>query len=191
MLQRMTLVQVIGPKEDLGGVVDLLYRLGTVHLEEVHRSGVHGEVLRRMEARRGEEAAQVLAKVGGILQALPKVISSLPEQAALTGELRSMKDGEIVKRANRVISAIESTTGTLATRKSDLESTIANLAGTLRSSSGYARSRSSSPVLQGFEVTVILIQKEFAEVIDVIRDTLGEITRNQYESSPLTWMIKR
>ena len=127
MLQRMTMVQVIGPKEDLGGVVDLLYRLGSVHLEEVHRSGIHGEVIRRMEAKRGEEASQVLAKVGGILQALPKVKSSLPDQAVLTGEVRSMKDGELVKRANRVINAIESTTGTLATRKSDLEFTIANL----------------------------------------------------------------
>jgi len=181
MLQRMTKIQVIGPKEDLGGVVDLLYRLGTVHLEEVHRSGVHGDVLRRMEARRGEEAPQVLAKVGGILQALPKVTGSLPEKVALTGELRSMKDGEIVRRANRAIGAIESTTGNLATRKSDLEFTIANLGRYAKIIERIRPLEEQLPVLQGFEVTVILIQKEFAEVIDVIRDTLGEITRNQYE----------
>jgi V/A-type H+-transporting ATPase subunit I len=181
MLQRMTMVQVIGPKEDLGGVVDLLYRLGTVHLEEVRRSGVHGDVLRRMEARTGGEVPQVLAKIGGILQALPKITGSVPGQAVLTGELRSMTDRELVRRANRVISAIETTTGTLATRKADLEFTIANLSRYAKIIERIRPLEEQLPVLEGFEVTVILIQKEFAEVLDLIRDTLGEITRNQYE----------
>ena len=33
MLQKMKRIQVIGPKEELGRVVDLLYRAGTIHLE--------------------------------------------------------------------------------------------------------------------------------------------------------------
>ncbi len=181
MLQKMTMVQVIGPKEDLGGVVDLLYLLGTVHLEEVRRSGVHGDGLRRMEVRRGEEGSQVLVKIGGILQALPKITSTVPEEASVSGELRSLKDGELIKEANRVISAIGSTTGTLATRKADLEFTIANLGRYAKIIERIRPLEEQLPVLQGFEVTVILIQKEFAEVIDVIRDTLGEITRNQYQ----------
>ena len=33
MLQAMKRIQVIGPKSELGHVVDLLYEAGTIHLE--------------------------------------------------------------------------------------------------------------------------------------------------------------
>jgi V/A-type H+-transporting ATPase subunit I len=181
MLQRMTKVQMIGPKEDLGGVVDLLYRLGTVHLEEVRRDGVQGDLLRRMGAKRGDEISQVLVKIGGILQALPKISENKDLQASLTADLRAMKDEDLVRKANQVILALESTTRELATRKSDLEFSIANLGRYARIIERIRPLEEQLPVLQGFEVTVILIQREFSEVIDVIRDALGEITRNQYE----------
>ena len=37
------------------------------------------------------------------------------------------------------------------------------------------------PKLEGFEVTVLLIQKEFRDVIDIIRNALAEITKKQFE----------
>jgi len=37
------------------------------------------------------------------------------------------------------------------------------------------------PKLEGFEVTVLLVQKEFRDVIDIIRDALAEITKKQFE----------
>jgi len=40
---------------------------------------------------------------------------------------------------------------------------------------------SQLPSLEGFEVTVILIQREFRDVLDIIKNTLVEITRNQFE----------
>jgi V/A-type H+-transporting ATPase subunit I len=181
MLQKMVKVQVIGPKEDLGGVVDLLYRLGTIHLEEARRTGVQGDTVRRMEARRGEELSQVLLRIGGILQALPAVHRVEAAQPNLTAELQAGKDEDLIRRANRVIGTLESMTRDLATRKSDLEFTIANLSRYARIIERIRPLEEQLPVLQGFEVTVILIQKEFAEAIDVIRDALSEITRNQYE----------
>jgi len=37
------------------------------------------------------------------------------------------------------------------------------------------------PILEGFEVTVILIQREFREVLDFLKNTLGDITKKQFE----------
>ncbi|HTY53419.1 MAG TPA: V-type ATPase 116kDa subunit family protein [Methanomicrobiales archaeon] len=181
MLQRMVKIQVVGPKEDLGGVVDLLYRLGTIHLEEVKRTGVYGEQVRRMEARRGEELSQAFARVGGILQALPRMPVEKAGQASLVSELRAARDEELVKRANQVIGSLEAKTRDLVTRKSDLESAIANAGRYARIIERIRPLEEQLPVLEGFEVTVILIQKEFAEVLDLVRDRLSEITRNQYE----------
>jgi V/A-type H+-transporting ATPase subunit I len=40
---------------------------------------------------------------------------------------------------------------------------------------------SQLPILEGFEVTVILILREFREVLDFIKNALGEITKKQFE----------
>ncbi|HUK38194.1 MAG TPA: V-type ATPase 116kDa subunit family protein [Methanomicrobiales archaeon] len=172
---------MIGPKEDLGGVVDLLYRLGTVHLEEVRRTGIEGDPVRRMEVKRGEELSQLLVRIGGILQALPAIPIPEGEGKARIAELRAERDDALAGKAKQVIGSLESVTRDLAAKKSDHEFTIANLGRYARIIERIRPLEEQLPVLQGFEVTVILIQKEFAEAIDVIRDTLGEITRNQYE----------
>ena len=41
------------------------------------------------------------------------------------------------------------------------------------------------PALEGFEVTILLIQREHAEVLDLIRKELGIITDNQFEMSSM------
>jgi len=49
MLQKMMKIQVIGPQEDLHNVMDLLYRKGTVQIEDATAEGtVGGVMLRRM-----------------------------------------------------------------------------------------------------------------------------------------------
>ena len=107
VLQKMTKVQIIGPKEDLGGVVDLLYRLGTIHLEDARQAGIHGDAVRRMEAGRGEELSQLLVRVGAVLQALPTLPEDRPAQAALVADLRQKNDSELARKAAEVISQLE------------------------------------------------------------------------------------
>jgi V/A-type H+-transporting ATPase subunit I len=182
MLQKMTKVQVVGPKKDLQTVVDILYHTGTVHLEDISKTITPGDtILRRLEMAKGGETATLLVKLGGIILALPKTESNAGEQARLAEDLQRKNPEELTARASQVIDQLESTTRDLAAKKSDLDLTLSSLTRYEKIIEKIQPLESQLPVLEGFEVTVLLIQKEFREVLEYIQAALREITRNQFE----------
>jgi V/A-type H+-transporting ATPase subunit I len=182
MLQKMTKIQVIGPKDDLHSTVDLLYNLGTVHLEDVSTTIAPGDtMLRRVKAGPRADVAGSLVKVSGMFNLLPTMPINEALRTQIYEGLRWQNDEELVNEANQVISELETTTKELATRKSDLEFTLTNLAHYEQVIEKLQPLEAQLPVLEGFEVTVILIQQEFKEVLDIIRAALTEITHNQFE----------
>jgi V/A-type H+-transporting ATPase subunit I len=182
MLQTMNKIQVIGPKKDLDSVVDVLYDVGTVHLEDISKTISPGDtILRRMEAQSGVEISNALVKIAGIFHTLPSIEENTVQQAQLYEELRWKSHEELVERANQVTAELDTTTRELAARKSDIEFTLSSLARYEQVIEKLQPLESQLPVLEGFEVTVILIQREFRDVLDLIRSALAEITRNQFE----------
>ncbi len=182
MLQKMNKIQVIGPKKDLDSVVDVLYDVGTVHLEDVSKTISPGDtILRRMEAQSGVEISNALVKIAGIFHTLPSIEENKVQQAQLYEELRLKSHEELVERANQVTAELDTTTRELAARKSDIEFTLSSLARYEQVIEKLQPLESQLPVLEGFEVTVILIQREFKDVLDIVRSALTEITRNQFE----------
>jgi V/A-type H+-transporting ATPase subunit I len=182
MLQKMSKVQVVGPKKDLQTVVDILYHTGTVHLEDISKTITPGDtILRRLDMEKGGETAALLVKIGGIIQALPKTGEDAAKQAALLEEIHRMNHGGLILRANGVINRLETTTRDLATKKSDLELNLGSLSRYEKIIEKIQPLESQLPVLEGFEVTVLLIQKEFREVLEYIQAALREITKNQFE----------
>ncbi|MDD1662498.1 MAG: V-type ATP synthase subunit I [Methanomicrobiales archaeon] len=182
MLQKMTKVQVVGPKKDLQSVVDILYHAGTVHLEDISKTITPGDsILRRLDMGKGNETATLLMKIGGIILALPKTEGNAGEQARLYDDLQRKNPEEMSARANQLIDQLESVTRDLATKKSDLELNIGSLSRYEKILEKIQPLESQLPVLEGFEVTVLLIQKEFREVLEYIQSALREITRNQFE----------
>jgi V/A-type H+-transporting ATPase subunit I len=182
MLQKMTKIQVIGPKDDLHSTVDLLYNLGTVHLEDVSTTIAPGDtMLRRVKAGPKADVTGALVKVSGMFHLLPTTPINEELRAQTYEGLRWKNDEELVKEATQVISELETTTKELATRKSDLEFTLTNLAHYEQVIEKLQPLEAQLPTLEGFEVTVILIQQEFKEVLDIIRAALTEITHNQFE----------
>ncbi|HMA04503.1 MAG TPA: V-type ATPase 116kDa subunit family protein [Methanomicrobiales archaeon] len=178
----MTKVQVVGPKKDLQTVVDILYHTGTVHLEDISKSITPGDsILRRLDMVKGGETATLLAKIGGIILALPKTEGYTGEQARLGEEFQRMSHEELTARANQLIGQLESVTRDLATKKSDLELNLGSLSRYEKIIDKLQPLESQLPALEGFEVTVLLIQKEFREVLEFIQSALREITRNQFE----------
>ena len=182
MLQRMVKIQVIGPKTDLTSVVDVLYQTGTLHLEDVSKSTTPGDtILRKIDVGKGSEIAGLLVRIGGIILALPKAPEDLKKQQRLLNEVRTATPEELAGIASRMLEQLEEQTKNLGSRKSDLEFTLTTLSKYEDIIQKIQPLESQMPVLEGFEVTVILIQREFREVIDVIRNIFVDITRNQFE----------
>ncbi|MDO8873037.1 MAG: V-type ATPase 116kDa subunit family protein [Methanoregula sp.] len=178
----MKKVQVLGPKKDLQSVVDVLYHTGTVQLEDISRTIRPGDtLLRKMEIEKGGDIANTLVKIGGIFLALPKIKYDTLKQEQIYEELQKTSHHDLLARANHVIEELESTTKDLAIKKSDLEFTLGAMGRYEKIIKKIQPLESQLPVLEGFEVTVILIQREFREVLDFIRNALVEITKKQFE----------
>ena len=182
MLQKMKKVQVLGPKKDLQSVVDVLYHTGTVQIEDISKTIRPGEtLLRKMEIEKGGDIANTLVKIGGIFLALPKIKYDTRKQEQIYEELQKTSHHDLLARANHVIEELESTTKDLALKKSDLEFSLGALDKYEKIIKKIQPLESQLPILEGFEVTVILIQREFREVLDFIKNALVEITKNQFE----------
>ncbi|MGZ4947291.1 MAG: V-type ATP synthase subunit I [Halobacteriota archaeon] len=182
MLQKMAKIQVIGPKHDLHSAVDFLYNLGTVHLEDATKTISAGDtMLRRSQQVPRADVASVLIRVNGMFNLLPELPVNDELKAQIYGELRWKNDEELVEEASRVIGELEATTKELATRKSDIEFTLTNLSHYEQVIEKLQPLEAQIPILEGFEVTVILINRQFKDVLDIIRSALVEITRNQFE----------
>ena len=130
---------------------------------------------------KGGETATLLVKIGGIILALPKTEGDAGEQARLGEDLQRKNPEELTARANQLIDQLESTTRDLATKKSDLELNLGSLSRYEKIIEKIQPLESQLPVLEGFEVTVLLVQKEFREVLEYIQAALREITKNQFE----------
>jgi V/A-type H+-transporting ATPase subunit I len=182
MLQKMSKVQVVGPKKDLQTVVDILYHTGTVHLEDISKTITPGDtILRRLDVEKSGELAALLVKTGGIVQALPKTGEDAGKQANLATEIHNLSHEALIARATGVIDQLETTTRDLAAKKGDLEQALGSLSRYEKIIDKIQPLESQLPVLEGFEVTVLLIQKEFKDVLEYVQTALREITKNQFE----------
>ncbi len=182
MLQRMKKIQVIGPKNDLQSVVDVLYQTGTVHLEDVSKTILPGDtILRRMDFLKAGELTSILMKIGGIFLSLPKIPDDPQKQAQITENLRKKSQAELIERANQVATALESTTKDLAEQKVTMEYNLNALDRYEKIIKKIQPLESQLPILKGFEITVVLIQREFRDVLELVRNALVEITKNQFE----------
>lgn len=187
MLQSMKRIQVIGPKDELNRVVDLMYQAGTVHLEnaseEVPKKEIH---LTPVKLEAAQNIADALGKIQAIFSTLPVIADNPERQKAIQATLGQKSYDQIIRRAREVIKELEATTRELAARRSDL--TLADTA-----LDRYAKVLSiiqplekELPTLEGFEVTILLIQKEHAEVIGIIKKEIATITRNHFEMNSMS-----
>jgi V/A-type H+-transporting ATPase subunit I len=182
MLQKMKKIQFMGPKNDLQSVVDVLYHTGTVHLEDVSKTILPGDtILRKMDFTKAGELTNILMKIGGIFLSLPKIPDDIQKQANITEDLQKKSQVELIDRAKYVDTVLESTTKDLAERKGNLEYSLNALGRYEKIIKKIQPLENQLPVLKGFEITVVLIQREFRDVLELVRNALVEITRNQFE----------
>ncbi|HEX3000932.1 MAG TPA: V-type ATPase 116kDa subunit family protein, partial [Methanoregula sp.] len=183
----MKRIQVIGPKEDLGRVVDLLYRAGSIHLENapglIPRAELSLDSVRQVEAA---EIAGLLATISAIISTLPVLEADLARQKQIGSALETKTHAELVERAREIIHTLETTTRELAGKKSELALSVATLNRYAKVLDIIQPVEKELPVLEGFEVTILLIQEEHKEVLELIRQELVTITGDRFEMTATT-----
>ncbi|HOX34468.1 MAG TPA: V-type ATPase 116kDa subunit family protein [Methanoregulaceae archaeon] len=182
MLLKMSRVQIVGPKEQLQRVIDLLYHEGSVHLENAAEAVPREEIpLTGLRPERSAEIAEILSRMKEILATLPgggSVGESYPEARSA---LQKMSRDEIITEAKGVIRELEVTTRDLAAKKRELTLNVATLERYAKVLDVIQPVERELPMLEGFEVTILLIQKEYSEVLGIIRKELETITKNRFE----------
>jgi V/A-type H+-transporting ATPase subunit I len=182
MLQKMVKIQVVGPKKDLHNVLDLLFTRGTVHIEDAAAPVAYGEItLKKMTGEQVGDIAVGLSKIGGIFLTLPKIKVDEKAVATTYSHLKAIRHEDLLLHVTSVINELDEVTKSSAKEKSDLELALINLNRYEKIIDKLRPLETSMPKLEGFEVTVLLIQKEFRDVIDIIQNALAEITKKQFE----------
>jgi len=182
MLQSMKRIQVIGPKTELNRVVDLMYQSGTIHLENASEEVSKKEIaLTPVKLESAQNVAEVLSRIQAIFSTIPVIADDPVQQAGLSASLDKMSYDDIVRNAREVIKELENTTRDLAAKKSDLTLGVTALDRYAKVLSIIQPMEKELPTLEGFEVTILLIQKEHAGVIEIIRKEIAAITRNHFE----------
>jgi V/A-type H+-transporting ATPase subunit I len=182
MLQKMQKILVVGPKQLSLSVVDVLYHTGTLHLEDVTASIPKEEIrLKKWESEAREEISGLRVKIGGILRTLPGIRENGEHHTRMYEDLYWKDHRDLVQRAHEVLKTLETVTRDLAMKKSELELSLTSLARYEKTIEKISPLEDQLPVLEGYEVTVLLIQKEFVDVLPVLRDELRTITRNRFE----------
>jgi V/A-type H+-transporting ATPase subunit I len=180
MLQKMRKILVTGSKRNSQEVVDVLYHAGTLHLEDVSNRIMEIK-LEKWEPEIREEITALLVKIGGILQTLPEVEMDKGHRDQIYEEIYWIKYPDLIGRTHAALSALEHGVKALSARKSDLGLAKTALDRYEKTIQKIQSLEDQLPYLEGYEVTVLLIQKQFEDLIPVIRNELMRITQNQCE----------
>jgi V/A-type H+-transporting ATPase subunit I len=184
MLQSMKRIQVIGPKAELNRVVDLMYQAGTVHLENASEEIPQKEIsLTPVKLEAAVNISDVLGKIQAIFSTLPVIADDPERQRVVQDTLAPQSYDQVIRRAREVIKELETTTRDLSARKSELVLAVTALDRYAKVLTLIQPVEKELPTLEGFEVTILLIQKEHAGVIEIIKKEIAEITHNHFEMS--------
>jgi V/A-type H+-transporting ATPase subunit I len=178
----MSSVLVVGPRSEAEQIVDTLYQEGTVHLVDVTPTGPSGPgELRRIDEASLIEIDQLLLKVNGLLKLLPAAPSTVEHPEEVDGDLRAHPAQETLAIIRSRLEGLDATTLDRSNRKAELELTATTLERYARILRRLQPIEDALPELEGFEMTVLLLQKEYAHLFEQILPKLREITHNQFE----------
>jgi V/A-type H+-transporting ATPase subunit I len=181
MIQKMRNVLIVGPKQDYLKIVDMLYHTGVLHLEDVSGSFPGILFTRHEDVKHCEDFSSFLLIIGGILQVLPAIPVDRRALQQSVHETGQKSTGELLTLAEAACNALNTQIRTLENRRTELELKITSLSRYEKVFRKIFPLESQLPKLEGFEVTVMIIQKEYEEILDLIKPFFAGITRNQYE----------
>lgn len=190
MLLPMAKIEIIGPKKYFYDVLSSIHSLGVLHIEDMSKELKPGDmIIRKMvvdeevvEQRRLLEELQV--KVSAIITTLKpseKVVIPTEEKNHYYNSFWREDVNEIAKEVEDFTAELELKTRDLAKEKSNLELKLASISKYHTVVDKIKPLAKQLVALEGFETIALLIEKKYKAVLDVIREELSNITKDQFE----------
>lgn len=197
MLLSMTKIEIIGPKKYFYEVLGMLYKLGTLQLEDLSKKIVPGDMfMRKMEVdhesqERKNTLEELMVKVNAIVSTLElakeKKYSKEEKEKAKMEKIQiyerlwRQKPDELAKEVSNLIDEVEIKTRSLASRRTELEAELTSLSKYETIVEKIQPLAKQLVVLEGFETIAILIEQKYKASLEVMREEIAEITKNQFE----------
>ncbi len=181
MLQKMKRILVVGPKRDYQRIIDVLYQAGSIHLEDAKSESAGSMEISPLDTFNPDEISSLLARIRGQIQILTPVDSRKQKKSPFIDKYASLSYEDLVITATSICDSLENKLRTLENRKGDLDVRYTTLLRYEKIIKKISPLEQQLPTLEGFEVTILIIQKEFESVLDIIHPFLSEITKNQFE----------
>ncbi len=190
MILAMSKVQIVGPRRFFYDTLATLHNLGVLHIEDVAKKIPAGEmILRRMEVdeeteARKKELETLQSRINTLLKALEPTEGreiSPQERERFYKEYWKATCEMLREEVEKVLSEVESRTKELAEKKARLESELATLRKYQNIMEKIKPLAGQLVALEGFSTVALLIDRKYKGVLDLIREEVGKITKNQFE----------
>ena len=181
MLQKMKQVLVVGPKRDYQRIIDVLYQAGSLHLEDAKTESFTQMPIGPLDSFNADEVLSLLVRIKGQIQILTPVDAKKQLNSPFIEKYAGLSYDELKLTATSLCDSLEERLRSLETRKGDLDVRYTTLLRYEKIIKKISPLEQQLPILEGFEVTILIIQKEYESVLEIIRPFISEITRNQFE----------
>lgn len=187
MILKMSKVQIVGPRRYFYDTLSVLHNEGVLHIEDVSKKITPGEtLLRKMKVdderlEREQLLDKLKQKVDAILRILEPSEISPQESEKYYQAYMGMSCEQIHEEVEKMLAEVEEQTKELAAKKTALEreyATYSRYEGILKKIGPLAKNLIA---LEGYTTVALLVDRKYKKVLDIIREEVGKITKNQYE----------
>jgi len=188
MLVRMSKIEIVGAREMLSEVLRKVHDLGCMHIEDITHQAEGGRyIVRPMgldeAAQKGKrELEEVLVKVSSIIASMPPAPISpelLAKQAVDAEEAWLNDNSKFMAEVRKTVSSVEEDIRGLSAEKRELLAEQGNLARYQVAMTKIAPLAGRLVSLENYDSVALLVEKKFANLIEIIRQEVDRITESQ------------
>lgn len=191
MIIPMSKVQIIGPKKHLAETIKEIHKLGCLHIIDIRKEPIGAEQI-ASPVRVDQETEYLRSRVEQAIAKLNGLISislrescaryeAMPETTRLYRAYADKEVREIIDAAEEVIYEVEQKPKKLAQEKEEKEKKLA-LYLRYKNILGKVKPLVEKIVkLEGYDTTALIVDKKYAEVLNIIREEVSKITGNRFE----------
>lgn len=184
MLVSMSKVEIIGPKVYFYEVLGLLHRLGCLHIEDVTKKGqlfVQPMKLDEQTSVKKQILQSLLVDINSILSSLlfDKQVDH-EEMESLVEKYWREPEESFNDSVRAAVSSLKERAAALTKKRSDLQQELINLGRYEAIISKIIPLAGGIVALEGFDSLALLIEKKFVDSLQVIREELANMTKEQF-----------